>query len=198
MTDDIPALLRKIHALEQDIERKLADRRNAMKLQFADGRVSFAHEIVERHLKLKTGIRQFLRESPLKFILTAPVIYGMILPIVMLDLAVSAYQAVCFRAWKIERVERKQYIAIDRHKLAYLNAIQKLNCTYCGYANGVIAYAREIASRTEQFWCPIKHAFRVPGTHERYREFVDYGDAESFIAEAPNYRRDLEPKRACE
>jgi hypothetical protein len=46
-------------------------------------------------------------------------------------------------------------ISFDRRKLAYLNAIEKLNCDY---ANGILTYAREIASRTEQFWCPIKHA----------------------------------------
>jgi len=33
---------------------------------------------------------------------------------------------------------------MDRHHLAYLNVIEKLNCEYCGYANGVFAYVREI------------------------------------------------------
>ena len=28
---------------------------------------------------------------------------------------------------------------------------KKLNCVYCGYANGVIGHAREIAARTEQY-----------------------------------------------
>ena len=46
---------------------------------------------------------------------------------------------------------RGQYIVIDRHRLKYLNAIEKLNCVYCGYGNGVIAYARDIAGRTEQY-----------------------------------------------
>jgi hypothetical protein len=33
------------------------------------------------------------------------------------------------------------------------------------YANGVFAYVREVGSRTEQYWCPIKHARRVLGVH---------------------------------
>ena len=67
---------------------------------------------------------------------------------------------------------------IDRQHLAYLNSIEKLNCVYCGYANGVFAYTREIAGRPEQYWCPIRHAKRVRAPHARYRHFVDYGDAE--------------------
>lgn len=50
--------------------------------------------------------------------------------------------------------------------LSYLNAIEKLNCVYCGYGNGVIAYGREIIARTEQFWCPIKHASKAAGEHD--------------------------------
>lgn len=46
------------------------------------------------------------------------------------------------------------------------------------YTNGLIAYAREILARTEQYWCPIKHAHKVLGTHDRYALFLDYGDAE--------------------
>jgi hypothetical protein len=69
---------------------------------------------------------------------------------------------------------------VDRHRLAYLNTIEKLNCVYCGYGNGVIAYAHEVIARTEQYWCPIRHARRVHGAHERYPDFFDYGDAEAY------------------
>ena len=76
---------------------------------------------------------------------------------------------------RIAQVRRSTYIVIDRHHLAYLNAIEKVNCVYCWYANGVFAYVREVAGRTEQFWCPIRHAKRVRAPHAHYREFVDYG-----------------------
>ena len=80
----------------------------------------------------------------------APAVYGLILPIVILDLGVYLFQLICFSAWRMERLNRSDFIIVDRHRLAYLNGIEKLNCAYCGYANGVIAYARETASRTEQ------------------------------------------------
>ena len=114
--------------------------------------------------------------------MTAPLIYGLLVPIALLDASVTVYQTVCFRVYGVARVRRSAYIVIDRHHLAYLNAIEKLNCVYCGYANGVFAYVREIAGRTEQYWCPIRHAKRVRAPHLHYREFVDYGDAEGYHA----------------
>jgi hypothetical protein len=47
---------------------------------------------------------------------------------------------------------------------------------------------REVAGRTEQYWCPIRHARRIRGAHPRYSEFVEYGDAEG-------YKRKLIPLR---
>lgn len=54
---------------------------------------------------------------------------------------------------------------MDLQKLVYLNGIEKFNCLSCGYGYGVISYTREIIARTEQYWCPIKHARRVVGSH---------------------------------
>jgi hypothetical protein len=115
----------------------------------------------------------------------------MILPIGLLDIALSIYQAVCFRLYDIPRVKRSDYIVIDRHHLAYLNIIEKLNCIYCGYGNGVISYAREIISRTEQYWCPIKHARKVVDAHSRYKTFLDYGDATAYPIKLIGFRDSL-------
>ena len=81
-------------------------------------------------------------------LLTAPFIYGVIVPIALLDLAVAVYQAVCFPIYGIAKVKRRDYIVFDRHRLAYLNAIEKMNCAYCSYANGLFAYVSEVASGT--------------------------------------------------
>ncbi len=71
---------------------------------------------------------------------------------------------------------------IDRHKLAYLSPLQKLNCVYCGYANGVLGFAREVAARTEQYWCPIQHETPPEAPHDRYPRFVAYGDSHDLAA----------------
>ena len=104
---------------------------------------------------------------------------------------VSIFQAVCFPIYGIAKIKRADYLVFDRHHLAYLNALEKLNCAYCSYANGIIAFTREVAARTEQYWCPIKHARRVIGMHARYVLFDDYGDGENYQARLAELRKAL-------
>lgn len=120
-------------------------------------------------------------------IATAPVIYSLIVPFLLLDLWVSIYQAVCFRAWGVRRVRRRTFFALDRHRLGYLNGIEKANCLYCSYVTGLVDYVREVAGRTEQYWCPIRHATRVPA-RRRQRAFVPYGDGAAFREMLPSLR----------
>src|ERR1019366_470345 len=70
---------------------------------------------------------------------------------------------------------RKDYLVFDRGRLAYLNTIEKVGCIYCSYANGLLAMITEIAARTEQHFCPIKHAHTLKKTHSRYPTFLPYG-----------------------
>lgn len=60
--------------------------------------------------------------------------------------------------------------------------IEKFHCTYCAYGAGLIAYISEIIARTEQYFCPIKHARKVLGSHARYAQFLDYGDIADYKA----------------
>jgi hypothetical protein len=121
-------------------------------------------------------------------VLTAPVIYSTIVPFLILDAWVTVYQAICFRAWSVRRVRRRDYFVVDRHKLAYLNGLEKMNCMFCSYANGLLAYVREIAARTEQYWCPIRHARRIREPHNRYHAFASYGDPDAYRANLPSLR----------
>ena len=124
-------------------------------------------------------------------VVTAPVIYSLIVPFVILDLWVSLYQSLCFRAWGVARVRRRAFFAIDRHKLGYLNGLEKVNCVYCSYVNGVVAYVREIAARTEQYWCPIRERTRVRGRSGRYASFARYGDGAAYREMLPAFRARL-------
>jgi hypothetical protein len=62
---------------------------------------------------------------------------------------------------------------------------------YCTYGNGLLAYATEIIARTEQYFCPIKHARKMMGRHARYARFVEYGEAEEYQAKLEQFRTDL-------
>ena len=184
----IAELAGKIRELEAEIDAELARRRAELRVGLEHGRIVFEREILRRHRELKTALSTYVWNANPLVILTAPVIYALIVPLVLLDLLVSVYQAVCFPVYGIPKVRRADYFVFDRHHLAYLNAIEKLNCAYCSYANCLIAYVREIAARTEQYWCPIKHARRVIGSHPRYAAFDDYGDAEGYQARAAQLR----------
>lgn len=191
MGSRVDDLLQRIGALERELENELNQARSDWRYRIDAGRVRFERDAREAHRRFKRSVIRFLRESYLLSVLTAPVIYTLLVPIALLDLWVTVYQAICFRAYGIARVKRAAYVVIDRQYLPYLNVIEKMNCVYCGYANGVFAYVREVAGRTEQYWCPIRHARRVRAPHPHYRDFVDYGDAEGYRRELIRLRKDL-------
>lgn len=192
MHSPIQELTDAISDLQDRLEAELAQKRAQLRVGMEHGRVVFEAEVLRRHRELKVGLWTFLKETRPITLLVAPVIYSLILPLLALDLFVSLYQAICFPVYGIEKVRRRNYLIFDRHHLAYLNALQKLNCAYCAYANGLLAYVSEIAGRTEQYWCPIKHARRVVGAHRQYGHFTDFGDAEAFRRDLARLRLDLQ------
>ena len=143
------------------------------------------------HRTFRLPLLRYLLSGDILTVITLPLVYVLALPFALLDLSVSLYQAVCFRAWGLAPVRRRAYFAIDRHKLSYLNALESVNCMYCSYANGVIGYVREIAARTEQYWCPIRHRRRIRHPHERYAGFVAYGDAAGYRSRQASLRAAL-------
>jgi hypothetical protein len=191
MTPQIAELIEKIHHLEGELDAELAKRRAELRIGLEHGRVAFEEELLRRHRELRSKLLPYLFGANPLVMLTSPVIYAGIVPFLLLDLFVSVYQAVCFPIYGIAKIKRADYLVFDRHQLAYLNALEKLNCAYCSYATGIIAFTREIAARTEQYWCPIKHARRVIGTHARYALFDDYGNAEGYQGRLKTLRKKL-------
>ena len=191
MHEDIRRIVAQIGALEAELRERVHEHEAELSYRIEGRRIEFAADVRAAHRELRTGLLRWLAQSTWRNALSAPVIYALIVPFGLLDLSLTIYQAACFRLYRIPRVARSDYIVIDRHRLEYLNALQKLNCVYCGYVNGLIGYAREIASRTEQYWCPIKHARRVLGAHPRYARFLDYGDAEELEVKVRDLREQL-------
>jgi hypothetical protein len=109
-----------------------------------------------------------------------PSILMMIIPAVIADIFATVYQVINFTAYDIPKVKRSKYIIIDRHHLSHLNLMEKIFCVFCGYVNGVIQYCAEIGSRTEEFWCPIKHNKKAGSEHKRYNNYLEYNDSEAY------------------
>jgi hypothetical protein len=185
-----------IRQLEQELMQELHKKQEQYSYIVEGKRVRFSREVRDYHRSLARSLSAYFADSRLLHIVTAPLIYSCILPALLMDLVVTVYQAVCFRVYGIPRVERGDYIVIDRNQLQYLNAIEKMNCVYCGYFNGFIAYVGEIAARTEQYWCPIKHARKVAAMHSRYHKFIEYGDSEDYQNRLTALRREFDDLRS--
>ena len=162
-----------------------------MDVHALDPDVSHGADDSSQHHLFKKALWPYLRNVHPLVILTSPVIYLCSIPFLVLDLAVTIYQAICFPVYGIPKVRRADYLVFDRGRLRYLNHIEKLGCVYCSYANGLLAYVVEIAARTEKHFCPIKHARPVLRPHSQYANFVPYGDPRAYrklvdhIAPAP-------------
>lgn len=138
----------------------------------------------------------------LKLVFGMPFIYALLLPIGLLDFFVSLYQWVCFPIYRIPPVRRGAYIEIKRKGLESLNIVDRLNCYYCSYANGVLRYAQKIAAETEKMWCPIRQKLRQdycePAHHAGFSEsgskealLVYYAKYESRLESGPDQPADI-------
>lgn len=188
MNDKINQLLAQMAALEDELRTAVHQQERRVFFQIKGKRVEFEKSARDAHRKLRTGVLRWLVKDRPQNLITGPIIYSMIFPLLMLDACVSFYQWVCFPIYGIARVRRGDYLVFDRRHLGYLNAIEKFHCTYCEYGNGLMAYMSEILARTEQYFCPIKHAHKILGTHARYHRFLEYGEAEAYEAKLEEFR----------
>ena len=191
MNDRIRQLLTQISALEEDLRVALHEQESHAFFKIKGKRVEFEQSVRQAHLRLKVGFFRWLITYRPQNLITGPIIYAMIIPMAILDLSVSFYQATCFPIYRVAKVRRADYIVFDRQQLGYLNFIEKFHCTYCSYGNGLIAYVAEIVARTEEYFCPIKHARKTLGTHARYARFLNYGDATDYEARLEVFRNAL-------
>ena len=184
-------LTQRIKTLEKELEAALDEKERAFQFRWSKGKVTFEEAVLAQQRKLKSSLARYVLDSRFLAILTAPVIYFGIVPFLFVDLFLVVYQAICFPVYGIPKVKRSDHFIFDRGRLKYLNLVERINCIYCSYGNGLFAYATEISGRTEQQWCPIKHASRLRTPHSRYRHFLDYGNARQYRDQIDIVRNDF-------
>lgn len=151
MNNRIEEIVLQIKTLEDELLEELKSKEKEFFYKIENEKVKFEEHIIkEGRLKIINSIN-YLSSFRVKVILTLPFIWSMIIPIFFVDIFVSIYQSVCFPIYEIPKVKRKDYVIMDRHRLFYLDRVEKTNCWYCEYFNGVVSYVREIAARTEQY-----------------------------------------------
>ena len=197
MNAQIAILIDRIKSLEAELDIELAKRATGLRIGLEHGRIRFEQQLLRRHRRTAGPAVELPAEcTPAGHPDRADHLFADHPVRAARRVHARSTRHVCFPAYGIPKVRRADYFAFDRRHLAYLNAIERLNCEYCTYANGLIAYVREVVSRTEQYWCPIKHAMRVMGTHERYSGFEDYGDAHGYRSQQERHRQSLKEEQS--
>lgn len=191
MNSNINEIVERIKALQVELETELDKRREEFRYRLEGHKVRFEREILLQQRRFKQHLLKYILTAQPRHLLSAPFIYAVFPAMLLLDLFTTLYQQVCFRLYGIPRVRRADYMRFDRNQLGYLNLLEKINCSYCAYANGLAGYFLEVVGRTEQYWCPIKHAERVLAEHSRYARFTEYGDAEGFRNHLESIRKDF-------
>ncbi|HDH06296.1 MAG TPA: hypothetical protein ENH01_11440 [Nitrospirae bacterium] len=189
---NIEDIIEQINNLQKRLSLEIQKKEDEFFYKIHGKKVEFEKATKQYHKTLVYRIYTYIFNAAWLNILTAPLIWFCLVPAILLDLVAAVYQFICFPVYKIPKVKRSDYIVIDRYALNYLNAIEKINCVYCGYFNGLIAYVQEIAARTEQYWCPIKHARKIGSIHSRYKKFLDYGDGNEYRNKIEKVRRDFD------
>jgi len=133
--------------------------------------------------------RKFRSRRVWLHLISAPFIWLPLPIFIVLDIIIEIYHNICFPIYGLEKVKRSAYIQImDRNRLQYLDPLEKLGCMYCGYVNGGLLYFKEIAGRTEKYWCGIMHQSK-PGfktqVHQVEGDFTPYGDRAEFERKYP-------------
>jgi hypothetical protein len=188
MNPRIGDIVERMKALEQELETELNQTRENLRYRLVNEKIRFDREVLQQQRRLKVNLFRYALFPKPQHVLTAPFIYALLPFMLLLDVFASLYHAVCFPLLGIPKVKRSDYLIFDRGHLAYLNLLEMVNCAYCSYGTGLLSYLTEIVARTEQYWCPIKHARRILAAHSHYHHFTEFGDAESF-------RRDLDKIR---
>ena len=191
MSDKIREIIEEIEDMKQKLGEEIALHEKHISYEIQNGYVRFEKEVLDKQKENMKNLLSWFRDIPPLHLLTAPIIYGMVIPAVFFDVILFIYQQVIFRIYKFKFIKRSDYVVFDRQYLGYLNSIEKMNCMFCSYFNGLMHYASAIASRTELYFCPIKHAKKIAYEHEFYDTFLSYGDGDEYQEKLKELREKL-------
>ena len=192
MSDRIKEMIEEIETMKKKLGEEITRQEEYVNYEVRNGYIKFEKEIFDSQKQNMMHLWDWFREIPLLQLLSAPVVYMMIVPAIVLDIMLFIYGYVVSRVFKIKFGKRSDYIVFDRQYLGYLNVVEKLNCLYCAYFNGLMQYASSIAARTEFYFCPIKHVKKIAYKHEFYHTFLPYGNGNEYQKKLKDLRKDQE------
>ena len=96
MTASVERFVQRIREAEEDLTREVEEQQRRWHFRLHRGRVWFDQEVRHAHERFRQSIPAFLGEASLPILLTAPITYSLILPLLLLDIWATLYQWVCF------------------------------------------------------------------------------------------------------
>ena len=118
MSPYVERIAKRFREAEKDLAREIEEQEERWHYRVHRGRVWFDREVRRAHRRARQNIPAYIGEGSFLSLLTTPVTYSLMAPLVLLDVWVTMYQCVCFPVYGIARVPRRAYFVIDRHKLA--------------------------------------------------------------------------------
>ena len=104
MSTRMDDLLARMRTLQDELEEEIAEKRVAFRYKLENGRIVWEEEARRQHRALRIRWLRFLAYTRPMVLLTAPFIYSLIIPFVLLHLFVIIYQAACFPVYGIPKV----------------------------------------------------------------------------------------------
>ena len=97
MNEKLAVLLAKIHELETDVLTEIQKKEKQFGYTVQEKKVHFIAAIEAQNKKLAQKWASYIRKSKLFNLLTAPVIWSCVFPVLFFDLVVTFYQFLAFR-----------------------------------------------------------------------------------------------------
>src|SRR5664279_411974 len=86
MTAQLDELMEKLRSVEAEIETELAKRREELRFRLDNRRIVFEQEVLRIHRAIKTRASRYFIDANPWIVLSAPVIYSLIVPFVLIDI----------------------------------------------------------------------------------------------------------------
>ena len=111
VNEQIKKLVDKIYELNEELRSLLYEQQSQFSYKVAGKRVEFEEGIREAHKKLKTSWIYWLITVSPKHLLSGPFLYGLIIPLLIFDIGLSAYQLICFLLYGILSKQTPQSVS---------------------------------------------------------------------------------------
>ena len=108
MNTDIDKLLVDAREILEQIEQLFDAAQKKFRYTLDDGRVVISREVKLLQKQYKTSLINYLFQAKWKSLLSAPIIYNMIVLLAILDASITIYQHICFRIYGIPVVTRRE------------------------------------------------------------------------------------------